>query len=359
MKNRNISHWINPAFTQLDISRKGPFLNDDSGDLITADNQAILVSKDEGKTWIESFPAQHGQNPVKEPASCYLIKANDNALAMVYLHIADYKFEWDETTKEPKETCQLLMCAIRSPDNGKTWTHKQTLLNGYNANFFGFIKLRSGRLVASAEHLMPNPGRWVVCSFFSDDNGKTWCRSNFIDLGGHGHHDGATEPALVELNDGRLMMLIRTNLDRFWQAFSDDGGRYWRIIQPSPIDASSSPGYLLKLKSGRIILVWNRLNPEESVFPRQNPDQASETAASWHREELSIAFSDDDAKTWSNPTVIARQKGGQISYPYVFERRPGEIWIIAGFAFENGWKDPFDVKLKISEKDLVVAMHEN
>jgi len=356
MGNNIATCWINPIFEQLNITKKGPLLNDDNGDLITADDQSILISKDDGKTWIKLSPAQHGQNPLKEPASCYLLRANDNSLVMVYLHLDGYKFEWDETKKEPKEGCRLDMCAIRSPDNGKTWIDKHVLLDGYNANFFGFIKLRNGRLVTTAEHLMPNPGRWVVCSFFSDDNGRTWQRSNFIDLGGHGHHDGATEPALVELNDGRLLMLIRTNLNQFWQAFSDDGGRYWRTIMPSSIDASSAPGYLLKLQSGRIVLVWNRLNPEGSVFPRRTPDQASEVAASWHREELSIAISDDNAKTWSKPMVIARQKGGQISYPYLFERRAGEIWIIAGFAFKNGWENPFEVKLKISEEKLAAAI---
>ena len=160
------------------------------------------------------------------------------------------------------------MCAVRSPDGGKTWGDKCLLLDGYNANFLGFIRLKSGRLVASAEHLMSQPGRWVVCSFVSDDSGQTWCRSNYIDLGGHGHHDGATEPTLAELSDGRVLMLIRTNLDRFWQALSEDGGRYWRTIQPTTLDASSSPGHLVRLQSGRLLFIWNRLNPESGPAPR-------------------------------------------------------------------------------------------
>ena len=70
------------------------------------------------------------------------------------------------------------------------------------------------------------------------------------------------EATVAELSNGRLLMLIRTNLDRFWEAYSDDGGRYWREIRPSQIDASSSPGYLIRLASGRLALVWNRLYPE-------------------------------------------------------------------------------------------------
>jgi len=347
--------WVHPAFELSPIDRTGPFLNEPDGRLLTIDAEGIRLSGDDGKTWSESSPASHGQNPIKEPGSCYLLRADDNSIVMVFLDLADYKFEWDEVKGEPEKTAHLGMYAIRSADNGKTWTGKQQLLDGYNANFFGFIKLRSGRLVTTAEHLMSNPGRWVVCSFYSDDNGKSWRQSNFIDIGGHGHHDGATEPGIVELSDGRVMMLIRTNLDRFWQAFSDDGGRYWRVIQPTSIDASSAPGHIIRLQSGRLVLVWNRLNPENGdPFPKSQPGPASEIPASWYREELSVSLSDDDAKNWSNPLVIARQKGGQLSYPHIFERRPGEIWINAGFAFQNGWKDPLPLRLKIHEEKLLI-----
>ena len=148
------------------------------------------------------------------------------------------------------------------------------------------------------------------------DDGKTWKRSNLIDLGGHGHHDGATEPMVAELSDGRLLMLMRTSLDRFWQAFSDDGGRYWRTIQPSSIDASSSPGHLVRLSSGRLVLLWNRLNPEggpaeerawrgkrvsrrpgiaallHRIFrrPGQDLDEAPAPCSCKERAELSIRF---------------------------------------------------------------------
>ena len=47
-------------------------------------------------------------------------------------------------------------------------------------------------------------------------------------------------------------MLIRTNYDQFWTAYSSDKGRIWRDIRPSGIEASSAPGFLLRLKSGRL-----------------------------------------------------------------------------------------------------------
>jgi len=134
---------------------------------------------------------------------------------MLYLDMADYTFTWDDTAGEPGPDCRLELWAARSLDGGQSWIDRQRLLDGYNANFFGFIQTHDGRLVASVERLVRQPGRWIACSLISDDDGQSWRLSNLIDLGGHGHHDGALEPTLEELSDGRLLMLIRTNWDRF------------------------------------------------------------------------------------------------------------------------------------------------
>lgn len=102
------------------------------------------------------------------------------------------------------------------------------------------------------------------------------------------------------------------------------------MIRPSSIEASTSPGYLTRLSSGGLVLVWNRFYPEGSnSFPLRS-GQYSEAEASWHREELSIAFSEDDGKPWTDPVVVARERDAWISYPYVFEVKPGLLWICCG-----------------------------
>lgn len=348
--------WVHPMCQPLPTKRKGPFVSLVSGSLLTVDAKGLSVSHDDGATWTERIAAAHGQDP-REPASCCVLETKPGTFVMTYLDLTSERkrFAWNSQTGEPESDCCCELHSIRSTDGGETWSDRQCLLDGYNANFFGFIKTVGGRLVLVAEHLVANPGRWVVCSFVSDDDGKSWLRSNFIDLGGHGHHDGATEPTVAELSDGRLLMLIRTNLGFFWQAFSDDGGRYWRTVQCSSIDASSSPGQLIRLRSGRLTLAWNRRNPEDWVWPLSKPDeQHSECPASWHREELSIAMSDDDAGTWSRPVVIARLGGGQVSYPHVIERRDGELWITAGFASRKWFnEDPVFLGMRIAETDLL------
>lgn len=342
--------WVHPATRALEITRKGPFVLMPDGALATVDDKGFSLSYDGGKTWSEPVFVCRGINPA-EPASYYLLRTRNNVLIMVYLNFEGRKFSWDNERNEPGD-CRLEVWAIRSLDGGKTWVDNQRILDGYNPNFFGLIQTASGRVVVPLQHLVSDPGRLVVCSFYSDDEGLTWQRSNWIDLGGHGHHDGAFEPTIAELPDGRLLMLIRTGLDRFWQAISEEG-KYWRTIQPSAIEASSSPGYLLRLRSGHFVLVWNRLNPEGRVYEKTRPTPFhSELPASWHREELSLAFS-EDGFNWSKPVVIARQPGGQLSYPYVFEPEPGVLWVIAGFAFKKGWQDPWPLALELKVNDFI------
>ncbi len=130
------------------------------------------------------------------------------------------------------------------------------------------------------------------------------------------------EGTLAELSDGRVWMLIRTVHGWFWEAFSADGGLTWTDVRKSSIQSSTCCGTLARLASGRLALLWNR-SPEGKPYALHS------------REELSLAFSEDDGRTWSKPVVIARDpkpEGGKepshrFSYPYVFERRPGELWI--------------------------------
>ena len=72
----------------------------------------------------------------------------------------------------------------------------------------------------------------------------------------------------------------------------------------------------------------------------------SATPTVFQREEMSIAFSEDDGATWTDSQVIAKANPGAkplvlddgeeinmagLSYPLLFERSPAEIWIPTTF----------------------------
>ena len=180
-------------------------------------------------------------------------------------------FKWDKEKNEPTQESTGEIWSIRSLDGGKTWVDRQKIFQGlWGHPPMDIAQTPSGQIVVPLQYYLRNPGRNVVQPYVTDDEGKTWKASNIIDLGDQGHHGGAFEPTLELLKDGSLWLLIRTNLDRFWEAFSYDNGHSWRTIRPSSIEASTSPGYLTRLNSGRLVLMWNRLYPEgKNSFPRR------------------------------------------------------------------------------------------
>ncbi len=329
--------WVDSRCVPLEITKYGPFVRNDDGSLLVIDKNILRSSTDGGKTWSEGgAPIDPGIDIAANGHVGQFLRTKNGILVIAFLDMSDYVWDWNNEKQEPNPGCKLELWTIRSADGGKTWSDKQRLLDGYNADFMGFIQTTKGRIVLTAEHLDPALRRWVACSFISDDDGATWRRSNWIDLGGHGHHDGAVEPTVAELSDGRLLMVIRTNLDKLWSAYSDDDGRYWRVIQPMNLDASSAPAWILRLQNGHLALVWNRLNPTGGTAAKTvSEGPSSEFPASWHREELSLSFSTDDGKTWSEPVVIARESGGQLAYPYLFEAGPDALWVLTHYGSVN------------------------
>jgi hypothetical protein len=337
--------WMDPRCAVLPTDKLGPFAELSEGRLMVVEENTTRISQDDGRTWSEPSPIYEGPGPGR-PGGGVLQKTHDGVLVYVYMDMETYQWAWDNDRKEPAEDVRLDVWAIRSLDEGRTWVDRQPIFEGYCGALINIVQTRSGHLVVPVQRLLRDPGRHAQCTYVSADNGQTWQRSNVIDLGGHGHHDGVCEGTVVELQDGRLWMLLRTNWDCFWEAYSSDHGLSWRVIQPGPIDTSSAPGYLARLSSGRLALVWNRLYPEGAQdYPRSGGDgNLSDQPASWHREELSLAFSEDDGQTWTPPVVFARDQEG-LSYPYLFERRPGELWITTLFQGK--------LRLRLREADFV------
>ena len=322
--------WVDPRCTVLDLPEGiiGPFVELDDGGLLTVKDGAVRRSHDDGKSWSAPEPIHDGRGP-GVPSSGLLLRTQRGVIVLVYVDNSNFYWFWDDSTRRPAENVRSNVWTVRSEDEGRTWTDRQMIMEGFNGALITMIETCSGKIVVPVQKLWYNPGRHVTPTYVSGDDGKTWKVSNVIDLGGDGHHDGSYESTLVELRDGRLWMLIRTNWDYFWEAISEDDGLHWLEFRPTTIDASSSPGYVTRLASGRLFLAWNRLYPEGESYGPRRAWHYSDVPASWQRQELAVAFSDDDGKTWTDSEVIARDPY-RLSYMGVFERRPGEIWVSAG-----------------------------
>lgn len=321
--------WLAPDVEELPGLPMGPFVRLGDGKVLTVDTAlSAIESPDEGKTWesrpILADPAKYAIRPeraiLRTPSGVVILAfANDKEKA---------GWKWD-TAISDSPGARLPTYAVRSPDDGKTWETPQKLHDDWTGAIRDMIQTDDGAVVFTSMMMRHDPGRHSVLTYSSPDEGRSWRRSNVIDRGGVGHHAGVTEATIEQLKDGRIWMLMRTNWKTFWEAYSTDEGVTWTSIAPTKIDASSAPGLLVRLESGRLILVWNRYHPEgQTSFPLSGGDnQWSEVPVSNHRLELSIMFSDDDGKNWTDPAVIARNKKGWIAYPYLFEASPGELWI--------------------------------
>jgi sialidase-1 len=322
--------WTHPKVALLDLpeGHVGPFITLGDGSLMTVRGNATQTSADGGKSWTEPRTIYTGKKP-GIPGPGVLLRTREGTIVLVYIDRSTFIWGWNDETGSPDDGVRADVWSIRSPDEGKTWFNRQRILEGYCGALINMIETERGPIVVGVQALLDEPARHAQKSLVSYDQGKSWSASHMIDLGGHGHHDGAMEGTVVELKDRRLWMLIRTNLDRFWSAFSTDYGESWRSYGPSEIDASSSPGQLLRLASGRLVLAWNRLYPEGADSAPMESGQYSEVEAIWQRGELSLAFSDDEGSSWGESTVVARADEW-ISYPYLFEYSPGELWVRAG-----------------------------
>ena len=338
--------WLEERCEELPFQEQGPFVRLGDRRLLTVDDERhMLFSSDGGANW-EPVPLFSEDDPFQIGPERALLRTSKGTVILAFSNMEEKaNWNWDPDVAD-SPGAQLPTYAMRSLDDGKTWEPPQKLHDSWTGAIRDMIETQNAHVVFTSMMMLHDPGRHAVLTYSSPDDGATWRRSNILDLGGSGHHGGATEATLEQLNDGRLWKLIRTNWGVFWEAFSEDDGVSWRTIGPTRIDASSAPGMLKRLASGRLLLVWNRYFPEgEHEYPLSGGDnQWSEVPVSNHREELALAFSENDGATWSNPVVIARKPGEWLAYPHVFEAAPGEIWVTT---MQGA------VRAKFMEKDFV------
>ena len=208
------------------------------------------------------------------------------------------------------------------------------------------VWIRNGKRVISGAHRTDRSGAYV---YYSDDDGRTWKASAQVTVPPHrkgGFHQGtrwnhgAVEPTVVELNDGRLWMLMRTSQDRHYQAFSEDGGETWSEATPSPFYGTITMPTLYRMSDGRLLFFWCNTTP---LPERTGTDGVWEDVFT-NRDALHVAISTDDGRTWKgfrelllnperNSPVFGNTRGGEdksVHQVQAVEVAPGKILVSAG-----------------------------
>lgn len=308
----------------------GPVVRAGDGALWAVESRGARVSRDEGRTWERRAihdPARFQSRPERA-----LLRTNEGVILYAFLNQKEYAFRWDDARGGPQEGCRLPVYLSRSADDGPTWAEPVMLQDGWCGAVRQMIQLRTGRVLLVSQVARANPGRHVTVVHYSDDLGVTWKTGDAIDLGADGNyrnpetgirtstHGGGIEGTVLEKQNGEVKLLLRVPHGCFYDYTSRDGVK-WSGPTPTPLEASDSPGTLLRLASGRVALVWNRFRDPVRREGR--------------RDQLSLAFSENDGVTWTTPQLIAvnrgepgkRESAAWISYPYLFEAAPGRLWI--------------------------------
>lgn len=163
------------------------------------------------------------------------------------------------------------------------------------------VFIRNGSRILVGAHSTKRFGCGV---FFSDDDGLTWNRSQFVKAphqkpGGihksYRWNHGAVEPTVVELKDGRIWMISRTAQDNHYESFSEDGGETWSEMRSSRFYGTITMPTIGRLKDGRLLFIWNNTTP----LPEKEGNDGLWEDVFTNRDVLHAAISDDDGITWS------------------------------------------------------------
>ncbi len=306
-----------PRGSSLPFAHQGPFVTTADGGVLCIDSRTALRSRDEGLTW-SSSPLFSDPENFKVSNERALLRTREGVVISAWMNGVERRqpegWKWGEKEVSWKDFV-LPTYTARSTDDGLTWETPVLLSIPWCGCIHSMIQMKSGRIVLVGQEIIPE-WRHATVMFVSDDLGQSWQRGDVLDYGIGAHdHAGSIEGSVVEREDGTLYLLLRTESGYLWEATSKDGLK-WEGLQQSSISSVTCCPQMARLADGRIALLWN-------APPRHAP--ANKTS----RAELSLSFSGDEAATWTSPVVVAANYGGggRVSYPYLYERTPGELWI--------------------------------
>ncbi len=205
----------------------------------------------------------------------------------------------------------------RTRDGRQNWEEPQPIWKGYTGAVMGYLQLKNGRLIIPFGSWIPGAkaapptGTHEITAIYSDDQGRTWQETTDrltspCYEGYNGNNYGACEPVVVELEDGRLWMLMRSQTGFLYESYSEDHGTHWQPARASRFPASTGPPAVIRDRQGRLIVVWNHC---------ELPPRVEGTGVYGGRDALHAAISTDQGRTWHGFREIYRDATRNASPP--------------------------------------------
>jgi len=255
-------------------------------------------SQDRGRTWGDEFTLVAAPRPDAKDRYCHpsFLRLSDGQLLLSYIYgsgalpLFGHNYYRRSTNDGAEWGDQLIL----SPRPGYHIMHNDKL-----------VLLSTGRIIAPLERQFSDNGDdhagYISYTMYSDDAGYSWRPSdnevNMLPV-------EAQEPHVVELKDGRLLMLMRTYSGYVVRSFSADQGKTWSAGEAVPelkLPPNSSAINVKRIPStGDLLLLRASAGPAEP--PRRRTPFVS-------------TVSKDDGATWSPDRVIAGESDNDYGYP--------------------------------------------
>lgn len=275
---------------------------DGSKDLPANIDVGAMRSVDDGQTWspmqkildFDQSIANSKGNGVGDPA-ILVDKQTNTIFAIALWSQGDRAWNGSGPGLSPDETGQLVL--TKSRDDGLTWSKPINVtgtISGRDARWRLFfngpgcgIQLRDGTLVFAAQYREAS-GPPHSCFLYSRDHGESWA----VSPPAIANHPPTSESQIVELDDGSLLISMRDESKSGTRAWAR-----WQWIQNSTTGAD-----------GKWVHSWSTVPDPTCMasllkYPNgpllfSNPNHPKQRIA------LTVRFSIDDGKTWSDGRLL-------------------------------------------------------
>ena len=254
------------------------------GDDEAPSDLVTLVSRDEGRNWTDKKTFLRPGPDDQAVYSPGLLRLQNGGILLRYEMY--HRFMYKQEPSISAFTCISDDECESFSDPVTVWSRK----NGYSGSQGDLRQLSTGRIIYPMIQLIgyekqdEGQDHAIAGVWYSDDEGATWKECDaYADL----PRRGCMEPKIEELKDGRLLMIMRTQLGAVFQSWSEDGGCTWSKPQTTALRAPEScPGLRRIPQTGDLLAVWNN-----SLFdPTFDHDGL--------RNPLTVALSKDEGETW-------------------------------------------------------------
>ncbi len=269
-------------------------------------------SLDDGRTW-------SGPEVVFTPPAGAL-----NVMSVSVLRLADGRLGCAHAVKWDAKKTGSSMAWTTSDDEGRTWREAQQISPAgmcISACNDRLVQLSDGTIVIPYRRRPRKPGdegfdptqtyKRICGLLYSRDGGATWLRSpheidhstEYFTMPPHynlEHMDAEKkrmltnrlsyfhEPSIVELKDGRILMVMRSWYGVYTCLADSVTGSWQNCLMIPDLNVCSSPQAVKRLpNSDRIVMFYN-----------DRGDTHFETIEFQLRNPFSVAISDDDGQTW-------------------------------------------------------------